>query len=336
MKEIKGFGKGKGKLVHAITTEGTLLCDGRRQMAIDEGVTEATCKFCLQHGVYKAHVGWTDGVLPPVEEEKPKEKKKPAAKKQPKPKVDVEKKKPKPKPKKKEEVKPEEKPDPPPEAFIPEIIGDSINIVHAPTKTRMFNQVPVEIINIALGFMNTIPDEWAGGSPPEGYISLCREAYRAAYEEIGMDPPPNLNTPLPSKKKTKKKKAADKPKKERKLKRRPKKEEKPKRTLKRRKKKDEKPKKKLKKRREEKLYGIFVPGRAPYTIAAMVKSGSYVGDIVRQLVEKHKMDPKKAERRVHSTIKNMMVKKAGLTVLCFMQPAKEFWFYKVEKLEKED
>lgn len=328
---VSGYGQGKGSVVHIIVNDVFLHCDKKREMLPEEGKTidDVSCAKCKRSALYKS-----------LAEEKPKTDKppEPKVKKKVVDKIAKGKKKTKPKaaPKKKPEnkKKSESKKKKPPEknegatveTFVHQIVGDSINIIHSPTGTIMFNRVPIEIINVSLAFLNSIDISWEKGSPPDGFISLCREAYRASYEELQMEPPESLNA-INIVDNNKKEKKGD-----RKLKRRRKKEENPK--VKKLSKRRDKKVKKLSKRRDKKpkkLFGIFVEGKVPYTVAKMVKEGAIAGKIIDELHEKHGINYEQAARKLKKIVFKKMIDKAKLTVQVTMRPDPYDWHFIVKE-----
>lgn len=314
--EIKGFGKGKCTLVHAIRKNGKLLCNTRREMpAEDFKPKDVTCKVCLTFVDLRNLI---EKGKTPIKEEKQED-------------IKTMKKKENPKPKEKEK-KENNIEKTPPEDFTHEIKGDSVNIVHTPTGTKMFQKVPIEIINVAIAYLNTIPSRWTGGEVPKSFIPECREAYKTAFEEMQIKPPLNLCgeiieekiSPKNPKKKSSKKKGEPK----RTLKRRPKVEkEKPKKLRRRR---GNTQNRVLRRRSESKLFGIFIKGRIPHTVASMIKNGSYELNIINKISKEYSLTTKKAKRRVITTIKKM-IEKAGLCIQCTMEQDKSDYYEIVEK-----
>lgn len=325
--EIIGYGKGNGELVHAIRKGEKLLCDTRRTMNKEtSSAIDVTCKKCLRYPDLHDLIKKEKQV--PIVDDKPDKKKEKAK----------EKTKTKTAPDKKETAKAEViSPTIREEVFSPLIRGDSLNIKHTPTGTVMFNNVPVEIINVALAFLNTIPIEWESGTPPKEFIPLCREAYKEAFEEVGFPMPKTFSVfnAITTKEKGKpgrKKKEVPDPKR---------KEKKEKRTLKRRGKKltkkrelkrrdgEKKEKRTLKRRKEsKKLYGIFNKGQVPYTVAKMVQIGATMHEISKVIIEDHGVQEAKAQKKILNIVLKKMVKKAKVTVQVVIKPEDGDWHFK--------
>jgi len=358
MSTVIGYGKSKkGKVIHAILKGGIALCDKRMtnvDVAMDLGAMDVTCAKCKAHKEVKysgkqpkipmdAGVKDDDDTKPsglPVAKGKQNNGKvgpgsiKDLEKKQTDNKVTQHSKK----KKKKKEKGTEFEFD-----FVSQETAKGFNIYHKPSRRVFFESIPGSLVDLAVGFLNDLEIRWTdvNKSVPVGFISSCKEALTAAYEEAGLVPPQIIAEKDPQKKGSKKKveknsstrkfqkgdelvinevihiydgkswkPKEDKPepkKPKRKITRRKKKTEdkKSKRKITRRDKKPSKEKRKIKRREkvEKDRFG-FKSGMQPAEVVKMITGpdGAEFGEIVDMLKSQFSLEEKRAKRKAKRVI----------------------------------